>query len=270
MVRRLIPLGPLLVVLGALVLIVASGSEIASSLRGWVAGQAPWPRGVLLDALVAGSAFLLAIAVLMTRRSVIRTAKVEEALRESEERLRLVANNVPALISYVDREQRYRFSNRTYDDWFGISQERMLGRTFRSEERDLRAERQDEVVVDDRLHLGEPHLALRQVDRGHRVEMDPRVRVLVKEVAQGMPDGRGLEQVRCHLVEERLKGVVVVLVDDDDVGVDLLQRPRSADAREAPAQDEDDWPRALGTLRLIRHRRSNVKGGGSGSIIPEG
>src|SRR4029077_4230885 len=42
----------------------------------------------------------------------------------------LVANSVPALISYVDREQRYQFSNRTYDDWFGIAHERMQGRTI--------------------------------------------------------------------------------------------------------------------------------------------
>ena len=129
MVQRLLPLGPLLVVLGALVLVVASGAEMATSLRGWLTGATPWPRSVLLDALVAGSAILLALAVLMTRSSVLRTARVEEALRESEERLRLVANNVPALISYVDRDQRYRFSNRTYDDWFGIPQERMLGRS---------------------------------------------------------------------------------------------------------------------------------------------
>ena len=115
MIRRLIPLGPLLVVLGAMVLIAASGSEIAAELRAWLAGG-PWPRGVLLDALVAGSAMLLATAVLMTRRSVMHTEKVENALRESEERLRLVANNVPALISYLDREQRFRFGNRTYDD----------------------------------------------------------------------------------------------------------------------------------------------------------
>jgi len=128
MIRRLIPLAPLLVILGALVLIVSSSVEIGNGLRDWLAG-APWPPGVLLDLLVAGSATLLAIAVLITRRSMLRTAKVEQALRESEERLRLVANNVPALISYLDREARFRFSNRTYDDWFGISQERMYGRT---------------------------------------------------------------------------------------------------------------------------------------------
>src|SRR5687768_4507029 len=98
-------------------------------MRAWLAGQTPWPQGVMLDALVAGSALLLAIAVLMTRRSIERTAAAEDALRESEDRMRLVANNVPALISYVDREQRYRFSNRTYDNWFGIAHESMQGRT---------------------------------------------------------------------------------------------------------------------------------------------
>jgi diguanylate cyclase (GGDEF)-like protein/PAS domain S-box-containing protein len=127
MIRRLIPLAPLLVILGALVLIVASGAEIASGVRGWLGGM-PWPPGLLLDALVASSATVLAAAVLISRRSTMRTAKAEQALRESEERLRLVANNVPALIAYVDREARFRFSNRTYDDWFGIPQERMLGR----------------------------------------------------------------------------------------------------------------------------------------------
>jgi diguanylate cyclase (GGDEF)-like protein/PAS domain S-box-containing protein len=127
MIRRLIPLAPLLVILGALVLIVASGAEIASGVRGWLGGM-PWPPGLLLDALVASSATVLAAAVLISRRSTMRTAKAEQALRESEERLRLVANNVPALIAYLDREARFRFSNRTYDDWFGIPQERMLGR----------------------------------------------------------------------------------------------------------------------------------------------
>ena len=63
MVRRLLPLGPLLVILGALVLIVASGAEIAVGLRAWLAG-APWPPGLLLDALVGGSALLLGATLL--------------------------------------------------------------------------------------------------------------------------------------------------------------------------------------------------------------
>lgn len=152
------PLGPLLVVLGALILIGAAGVEIAGELRGWLAGETPWPQGVLLDALVAGSAILLAAAVLMTRRSFVRTAAAEEALRESEERLRLVANNVPALISYLDRDQRFRFSNRTYDDWFGITQERMLGRSVA------------EVFGDEPAGRMQPHI--QRVLSGEEVEFE--------------------------------------------------------------------------------------------------
>jgi len=122
-------LAPLLIIVGAALLILTAGAEIVAATRVWLAGEGPLPKELILHALVAGAALLLAAAVLMTRRSVQRTAAAEAALRESEERLRLVANNVPALISYVDREQRYRFSNRTYDDWFGIAQDRMHGHT---------------------------------------------------------------------------------------------------------------------------------------------
>ncbi len=114
---------------GALLVVLAAGMEMAPQLRAWLAGETRWPHGVMLDALVAGSAALLAAVVLMTRGSVERTAAAEEALRESEERLRLVADNVPALISYLDRDQRYRFSNRTYDDWLGIPHSQMHGRS---------------------------------------------------------------------------------------------------------------------------------------------
>src|SRR5437763_16558943 len=124
------PLAPLLIAAGAGILIFTAGAEIVSAIRAWLAGGGPWPRELMLHVLIAGAALLLASAVIMNRRSAQRTEEAEAALRESEERLRLIANNVPALISYVDREQRYRFSNRTYDDWFGIAHERMHGRTI--------------------------------------------------------------------------------------------------------------------------------------------
>jgi len=122
-------LAPVLIIAGAALLILTAGAEIASLVGSWLAGEGDLPREIVLHTLVAGAALLLAAAVIQTRRSIRRTAAAEAALRESEERMRLVANNVPALISYVDRDQRYRFSNRTYDDWFGIAHERMQGRT---------------------------------------------------------------------------------------------------------------------------------------------
>jgi diguanylate cyclase (GGDEF)-like protein/PAS domain S-box-containing protein len=84
----------------------------------------------LLFAMLSGIAVLLVGATaLIMHRGLRRTAAAEAAMRESEERLRHIANNVPALISYLDREQRFRFSNKTYEDWFGVAPARMPGRS---------------------------------------------------------------------------------------------------------------------------------------------
>ena len=55
----------------------------------------------------------------------------ENALRDSEERLHLITDNMPALIAYVDAQERYRFNNRLYRDWFGAKAEDLEGRTVR-------------------------------------------------------------------------------------------------------------------------------------------
>ena len=41
------------------------------------------------------------------------------ALRGGEEQLRLITDALPALISYVDADRRYQFSNKAYEEWFG-------------------------------------------------------------------------------------------------------------------------------------------------------
>ena len=47
--------------------------------------------------------------------------QAEAALRRSEEQLRLIANGLPVLIAYVDKQQRYRFNNEVYQTWLGLS-----------------------------------------------------------------------------------------------------------------------------------------------------
>jgi PAS domain S-box-containing protein len=42
-----------------------------------------------------------------------------------------VTDGVPALISYVDREERYGFCNSAYKKWFGCPVEQLRGRTLR-------------------------------------------------------------------------------------------------------------------------------------------
>ena len=51
-----------------------------------------------------------------------------KALKESEEWIRLIADGVPVLIGYVDSDQRYRFANRQFEDWIGLSPEQIQGR----------------------------------------------------------------------------------------------------------------------------------------------
>lgn len=51
------------------------------------------------------------------------------ALRQSEDWLRLVTDNVPALIAYVGSGPVFRFANRRYADWFGQSVASITGRS---------------------------------------------------------------------------------------------------------------------------------------------
>lgn len=46
----------------------------------------------------------------------------------SEKQLRLITNAVPALIGYLDREEKYRFANQAYESWFNQKPEALLGR----------------------------------------------------------------------------------------------------------------------------------------------
>ncbi len=51
------------------------------------------------------------------------------AFAESEQRLRTITDNTPALIAYVDTDERYRFVNGAYELWFGHSPDDYIGRT---------------------------------------------------------------------------------------------------------------------------------------------
>lgn len=42
----------------------------------------------------------------------------------------VVADALPLLIGYVDREERYRFVNRAFEEWFGVDRQEIEGRTL--------------------------------------------------------------------------------------------------------------------------------------------
>lgn len=84
--------------------------------------------------------------------------RITEALRLSEERLRLITDTVPALISYVDADEIYRYSNKGYAEWFGYTKETVLGRS-------VREVMGDEVYTDISAHI-------RQALKGQRVSYE--------------------------------------------------------------------------------------------------
>ncbi len=56
--------------------------------------------------------------------------ETEMALRESEARLRTIADTLPAMVAYIDASQVYRFHNLAYDHEFGREGAHMPGRTI--------------------------------------------------------------------------------------------------------------------------------------------
>ncbi|HEY1329562.1 MAG TPA: PAS domain-containing protein [Casimicrobiaceae bacterium] len=54
--------------------------------------------------------------------------QAQEALRASEAELRLIMDNVPARVSYIDQDYRYRFLNRHNEEWLGVNRKELAGR----------------------------------------------------------------------------------------------------------------------------------------------
>jgi diguanylate cyclase (GGDEF)-like protein/PAS domain S-box-containing protein len=56
--------------------------------------------------------------------------QAQEALRASEAELRLIMDNVPARVAYIDRDFRFRFLNRHNEVWLNESRKELTGRRF--------------------------------------------------------------------------------------------------------------------------------------------
>ncbi len=55
-----------------------------------------------------------------------RAAEVEK--ENSERRLKLITDHLPVLISYIDREHKFRFGNATFEAWLGVAPASLPGR----------------------------------------------------------------------------------------------------------------------------------------------
>ena len=71
-----------------------------------------------------------------------RLAMRRRELRESEHLLGLLMDSIPLAVIYLDRDYRYRLINRTFEIWFGMSGEEVIGRHCR----DVIGERSYEIL----------------------------------------------------------------------------------------------------------------------------
>jgi PAS domain S-box-containing protein len=55
----------------------------------------------------------------------------EAAVRQSERQMRLITDALPALIAYVDRDERYQFNSLAYEQWLGLSRESLRDKRIR-------------------------------------------------------------------------------------------------------------------------------------------
>ncbi|MEQ9138564.1 MAG: PAS-domain containing protein [Thalassobaculum sp.] len=130
------------------------------------------------------------------------------ALRDSEQRLRLITDAIPALIARIDTDTRYTFANRRYAAWFGHTVDSILGHPVAG-------------VLGDQLHQ----------------ELGPRIRQALAgeettyEYRRAGPDGR-IAEMRSTLLPDldesgQVRGCFVLSLDITE------QKQREAELQQA-------------------------------------
>ncbi|MEI7812024.1 MAG: PAS domain S-box protein [Ignavibacteria bacterium] len=133
------------------------------------------------------------VEILGVSRNITDRKKAEEALKESEQFTRMIADNVPGLLGYWNRELICTYANEGYLAWFGRTIEQMQGI------------RMQELLGDELFRKNEPFI--RNVLRGEDQKFE---RKLIK--ANG-DTGYTWAQYIAHSVNGEVKGFFVLVTD---------------------------------------------------------
>jgi PAS domain S-box-containing protein len=176
------------------------------------------PIGVFL------SLTMLLISFSFLNASEVERQEAEQALRESEQQLRLITDNLPTLVSRMDRDLRYVFVNAAYERWLGWKPHQMLGHTV------------PEVIGAEAYQRAAPYfqqaLAGAQVRFENRIKTaagsDAFVEVTLIPDRDAMGNLRGLFTVAMDITERKQAEIaaarlaaIVAFSDDAIVGKDV-------------------------------------------------
>ena len=90
---------------------------------------------------------------------VIERRRAEQALRDSERQMRLITDNLPVYIAYVDKDERFRFINKTAERWYKLSAAEVAGKSV------------PEVIGEDAYATMQPHLRTALSGEGVNLEV---------------------------------------------------------------------------------------------------
>ncbi len=115
--------------------------------KGFALDDTPYGGIVILTRRKKPLKFPRAIEILANQVSLtIHWQQTLEKLRASEERFRIIVNELPQFISYTDKDLVYRFVNKTYLNEFGLKPEDVVGKTL------------PEIIGEDAFEKARPHV----------------------------------------------------------------------------------------------------------------
>jgi|GEM_PF-1707269 len=184
------------------------------------------------------------------RADITRRKQVEEALLVSKNLIKAVADNIPAMMGYWDKDLKCSFVNQAYRTWFGIAPEQMLGMNLRK------------LLGEDLYRQNEPYI--RGALRGQRQSFE---RTIVRP--DGI-EGQTWAQYIPNYVGDEVQGFYVLVYDVTELKQAQMSLRRSEEHYRSLAEDMPAYVSTFlpdGTLTYVNSALASSAGKTSEELI---